>query len=80
LVPAECQLGSGGVRSGYCDVAGGAFPDAGQRQPSPRSRAGCAGWLPREVLLCQPMRTTWPPVGHSCGPRPVAGAMLQLET
>ena len=30
--------------------------------------------------LCHPMRTTWPPVGHSCGPMPVAGAMLQLET
>jgi Helix-turn-helix domain of transposase family ISL3 len=23
---------------------------------------------------------TWPPVEHSCGPRPVAGAMLQSET
>ena len=27
-----------------------------------------------------PMLTTCPPVGHSFGPMPVAGAMLQLET
>ena len=23
---------------------------------------------------------TWPPAGHSCGPMPRTGAMLQLET
>jgi hypothetical protein len=38
------------------------------------------GLVPARGLLCHLMRTTWPPVGHSCGPRPVAGAMLQLET
>jgi hypothetical protein len=38
-VGCECQHGSGRVWPGYCDVAGGAFPDAGQKRASPRSRA-----------------------------------------
>jgi hypothetical protein len=29
---------------------------------------------------CYLIRTTWPPVGHNCGPMPLAGAMLQFET
>ena len=49
-----------------------------------RGPARAAGRLRELVIarvpLCHPMRTTWPPVGHTCGPRPVAGAILQLET
>jgi len=29
---------------------------------------------------CQWMATTWPPLAHSVGARPVAGAMLQFDT
>jgi hypothetical protein len=46
---------------------------------SPRS-GRLRGLVTVRGLLCHPMRTTWPPVGHSFGPRPEAGAMLQLET
>jgi hypothetical protein len=52
--------------------------------PAKRGPARAAGRLRGLVTargpLCHLMRTTWPPVVHNFGPRPVAGAMLQLET
>jgi hypothetical protein len=42
--------------------------------------SGQAGFRFQLVLTCQPILTTWPPDGHSFGPMPVPGAMLQLET
>ena len=45
-----------------------------------RAAGRLCGLVTARGPLCHPMRTTWPPLGHSCGPRPVAGAMLQLET
>ena len=42
----------------------------GPARPGRTGRAGGA----------YPILTTWPPAGHSFGPMPSAGAMLQFET
>ena len=47
---------------------------AGSRPGVPPGLDGRAG------PVAYPILTTWPPVWHSCGPIPLAGAMLQFET
>ena len=80
--PGRGQRSSGTARAGANgQVRPGMTANRCPRNPSGWTLPkGCAGVFRSKAASGYPMRTTWPPVGHSCGPIPVAGAMLQLET
>ena len=46
----------------------------------PVSQMSRPAWMAGRDSSAQLILTTWPPFLHSCGPRPLAGAMLQFDT
>jgi hypothetical protein len=54
--------------------------DAPRGAAGHRARVSRPAWPAGRDTVAYPILTTWPPVWHSCGPIPPAGAMLQFET